>query len=116
MFKSIIVSIAESVIVSCGKSFSQKLSLKLKKHKIKKELYNKLQAAILKKHGDMTYYNSLDCFLANEDFAGKLISYCFYPGFSPFKSISSHLTYLSEKFIDKNPNYFIEKSNIYQDL
>ena len=36
MFKSIIVSIAESVIISCGKSFSQKLSLKLKKHKIKK--------------------------------------------------------------------------------
>lgn len=116
MFKSIIVSIAESVIISCGKNFSQKLSLKLKKHRIKTELHNKLQTAILKKHGDMTYYNSLDRFLANEDFAGKLISYCFYPGLSPFESISSHLTYLSEKFIDKNPNYFIKKGNIYQDL
>ena len=64
----------------------------------------------------MIYYNSLDSFLTKESFAEKLISYCFNPGLSPFESIKAYLTYLSEKFINANPNFFVEKNYIYQDL
>lgn len=116
MFEGLIVATTESIIISCAKTVYQKISLRLKKCKIKKELQEKLQNDILKKHGDMDYYNSLDSFLVSEDFANKLISYCFYPGASPFKSINALLIYLSEKFIDKYPARFIEKSYIFQDL
>ncbi len=116
MFESLIVATAESVIISCGKTIYQRISLRLKKRKIKKELKVKLQNDILKKHGDMTYYNSLDSFLVSEDFANKLMSHCFQPGALPFKSINAYLIYLSEKFVNKYPIHFIEKSYIYQDL
>ena len=95
MFESLIVATAESVIISCGKTIYQRISLRLKKRKIKKELKVKLQNDILKKHGDMTYYNSLDSFLVSEDFANKLMSHCFQPGSLPFKSINAFLIFLS---------------------
>lgn len=116
MFDNVIASIAESVIISCGKNFLQKLLLNLKKQKIKKEVHIKLQSLLLEKQGEKIYYNSFDSFLTNEEFASKLISYCVYPGLSPFKSISDYILYLSEKFVDRNPNYFFEKNQIYQDL
>lgn len=116
MFESLIVAITESIIISCTKTVCQKISLRLKKYKIKKELKAKLQDDILNKHGDMTYYNDLDSFLVSEEFANKLLSHCFHPGALPLKSINAYLTYLSEKFVDKYPTHFIAKSYIYQDL
>lgn len=116
MLESLIVATTESIIISCAKTVCQKISLRLKKCKIKKELKAKLQDDILNKHGDMTYYNDLDSFLVSEEFANKLLSHCFQPGALPFKSINAYLTYLSEKFVDKYPTHFIEKSYIYQDL
>ena len=116
MFDDVIISIAEGIIKWCGKTLLQKFSLRLKRTKIRKELRNKLQYLILEKHGEMIYYNSLDSFLTKEGFVEKLISYCFDPGISPFGSIKAYITYLSEKFINANPNYYVEKTHLYQDL
>ena len=47
MFEGLIVATTESIIISCAKTVYQKISLVLKKCKIKKELQEKLQNDIL---------------------------------------------------------------------
>ena len=116
MFNALIVSIAEGVIISCGKNLFGKISLWLKKGKIKEELETKLCSMINSKHGDEIYFNSLDSFLTEERFSKKIISYCFQPAESPFNSINAYINYLSIKFTDKKPEYLYVKSRIFQDL
>ncbi len=116
MFNALIVSIVEGVIISCGKTLFARISLWMKKRKIKKGLETKLISMINTNYGTEIYYNSLDSFLTEERFAKKIISYCFDKGDSPFNSINAYITYLSTKFVDKNSKYICEKSHIYQDL
>jgi len=116
MYKSIIVAIAETVITSCGISLKRNLSFMIKKHKIKKQLREQIQNQLLKKHGNEVYYNSLDSFLTDEDFASKMISYCNDPESITFKTIHSYLDYLLEKFIEKKHQYISYKSCISHDL
>ena len=58
MLEGVIVSIFEGVIISCGKTFFQKLSLILKSHKIKKELKKKMNSLILDSQGNAEYFNA----------------------------------------------------------
>lgn len=116
MFNALIVSIAEGVIISCGKNLFGKISLWLKKGKIKEELETKLCSMINSNHGDEIYFNSLDSFLTEERFSKKIISYCFQPAESPFNSINAYINYLSIKYTDKKPEYLYVKSRIFQDL
>ena len=116
MFNALIVSIAEGVIISCGKTVFGKISLWMKKGKIKKELETKLGSMINSNHADEIYFNSLDAFLTEESFSKNIIAYCFKPVESPFNSINAYINYLSIKFSDKKPEYIFEKSRIFQDL
>ena len=116
MFNALIVSIAEGVIISCGKTVFGKISLWVKKRKIKKELETKLNSMINKNHENEVYYNSLDSFLTEEKFPKRIIFYCFHPTESPFNSINAYISYLSIKFTDNKPEYINEKSRIFQDL
>ena len=47
MLESLIVATAESVIISCGKSIYQRVSLCLKKRKIKNALKERIESDIL---------------------------------------------------------------------
>ena len=116
MFNALIVSIAEGVIISCGKTVFGKISLWVKKRKIEKELETKLNSMINKNHENEVYYNSLDSFLTEEKFPKRIIFYCFHPTESPFNSINAYISYLSIKFTDNKPEYINEKSRIFQDL
>lgn len=116
MLEGVIVSIFEGVIISCGKTFFQKLSLILKGHKIKKELKKKMKSLILDSQGNAEYFNALDSFLTQENFAYTIIEFCFEPGVAVFKSLSSYITYLTQKFLNANKKYLVYKGSIYHAL
>ena len=116
MFESIIIAVLKGVTLECGKSVFAKVRMLIKKCRIKKALVKKIKSDILNKCGSATYYNALDKFLSEEDFANKIITYSFEPSSMPISTLKEYIKYLVEKFIRNNPSFLCEKSRISYDL
>jgi len=116
MFEELIKSVIGDIILSIGESLWQKIILLINKRKIKKELSDRIHYAVLGKHGDEVYYNSLDSFLTSEKFGKRLILYCYIPPLSPHKSIATYISYLLAGFETKYPKYSRYKIWVQEDL
>lgn len=116
MFEAIIIAVAEGLTLECGKSILARVRMFIKKCRIKKALVKKINSDILSKCASAAYYNALDKFLSEEDFANKIVKYSFEPSSMPISTLREYIKYLAEKFIQNNPSFLYEKSRIYSDL
>lgn len=116
MFEAIIIAVAEGLTLECGKSILARARMFIKKYRIKKALVKRINLDILSKCASTAYYNALDKFLSEEDFASKIVKYSFEPSSMPISTLKEYIKYLAEKFIQNNPSFLYEKSRIYFDL
>ena len=99
MFEAIIIAVAEGLTLECGKSILARVRMFIKKCRIKKALVKKINSDILSKCASAAYYNALDKFLSEEDFANKIVKYSFEPSSMPISTLREYIKYLAEKFI-----------------
>lgn len=109
MFEGVILSIVEKVISIGGKGIINKISFHFKKNKAKKALLKKVQDIGTNRDIEVGYVNQLDSFLISEDFVQNLMNFSFNPGEFTYKSISTYLKFLLEKFIDENEELYTKK-------
>lgn len=116
MFEGVVLDIVEKIFSVVGKGIMNKISFYYKKNKAKKALLKKVQDIGTKRDIELGYLNQLDSFLVSEDFVQNLVNFSFNPGEFTYKSISTYLKFLLEKFIDGNEELNTKKNLIYEDL
>ena len=116
MFEGVVLDIVEKIFSVVGKGIMNKISFYYKKNKAKKVLLKKVQDIGTKRDIELGYLNQLDSFLVSEDFVQNLVNFSFTPGEFTYKSISTYLKFLLEKFIDGNEELNTKKNLIYEDL
>lgn len=116
MFEGIVLSIVEEVISIGGKGILNKISFHFKKKKAKRALLKKVQDIGANRDIEVGYMKQLDSFLISEDFVKNLVNFSYNSGEFTYKSISTYLKFLLEKFIDGNEELNTKKNLIYEDL
>lgn len=116
MFEEIVLSIVKEVLSKGGKGILNKISFYFKKNKAKKELLKKVQDIGSNRYIELDYVNQLDSFLISENFVQNLVDFSYYSEEFTYKSISTYLKFLLEKFIDGNEELTTKKNLIYEDL
>lgn len=116
MFEGVFLSIVEKVISIGGKGILNKISFQLKKHKAKKALLKKLEEIESYRDTGVNYVHKLDSFLVNEDFVQNLVNFSYNSEEFTYKSISTYLKFLLEKFIYGDEELNTKKNLIYEDL
>ncbi len=116
MFEEIVLSIVKEVISIGGKGILNKISFHFKKNKAKKELLKKVQDIGSNRYIELDYVNQLDSFLISENFVQNLVNFSYHSQDFTYKSISTYLKFLLEKFIDGNEELTTKKNLIYEDL
>ncbi|MDU7150796.1 MAG: hypothetical protein E6312_01845 [Peptoniphilus grossensis] len=116
MFEGIVLSIVEEVISIGGKGILNKISFHFKKKKAKRALLKKVQDICANRDIEVGYMKQLDSFLISEDFVKNLVNFSYNSEEFTYKSISTYLKFLLEKFIDGNEELNTKKNLIYEDL
>lgn len=116
MFEGIVLSIVEEVSCVVGKGILNKISFHFKKNKAKKELLKKVQDIGSNRYIELDYVNQLDSFLISENFVQNLVNFSYDSEEFTYKSISTYLKFLLEKFIDGSEELTNKKNLIYEDL
>ncbi len=106
---SVVFSIIETESSNWFSGKRDKIRVWITKRKLRRELHNR----IVKKYGNRDYFNALDKFITNNNVLPSLLEYCYNP--NPFIGSSHYQTteYYTNLFIEKNPNFFHSRDEIY---
>lgn len=100
-----LVSALIDLIIELGKGAFSGIKGKIKIYFIKKKLKENIFNEILKKYGDMCFYNDLDHFLTNNDVICSIIRNCYDTSIPEYKSKSQMITYYVQLFVEQHPKY-----------
>lgn len=103
--ENFLVSALTDLIIELGKGAFSGIKGKIKIYFIKKKLKENIFNEILKKYGDMCFYNDLDHFLTNNDVICSIIRNCYDTSISEYKSKSQMITYYVQLYVEQHPEY-----------
>lgn len=108
-----IVSVVCGMIANGSYAWATGIKGKIKLYILKRKLQRELSIKIVKKYGSRVYYNALDKFITNNGIIPSLLEYCYNP--NPFSDNSHCQTteYYTNLFIEKNPAFINNRSEIY---
>lgn len=105
-----IISELNSFFVSLKKSFIDKIKMRCKLHKVKKELKISIKKNILNVYGKEAFYHDFDSFLEREKFISRILKDLYKTQMGEYKAVDYYVKFLTEEFMQEFPQYRIYKS------